>query len=107
MLMEFFRIPLARDGNNEFQNFFYCEEPILSRQVEMAGRRMYYLVDAQAIHRHIPSTKGDPVKSIQHWKRLRLYFVNHYSGDSWIGKKLVSFSIKLYVQLFIWTRSRY
>lgn len=87
--------------------FLYCEEPILSRQVEMAGRRMYYLTEAQAIHRHIPSTKGDPVKRFQHWKRSRLYFVNHYSGDSWLGKKLASFSIKLYVQLFIWTRSRY
>lgn len=77
--------------------FLYCEEPILSRQVEMAGRRMYYLADAQAIHRHIPSTKGDPVKRFQHWKRSRLYFVNHYSGDSWIGKTISIFSISLYV----------
>lgn len=77
--------------------FLYCEEPILSRQVEMAGRRMYYLADAQAIHRHIPSTKGDPVKRFLHWKRSRLYFVNHYSGDSWIGKTISIFSISLYV----------
>lgn len=77
--------------------FLYCEEPILSRQVEMVGRRMYYLAGAQAIHRHIPSTKGDPVKRFLHWKRSRLYFVNHYSGDSWIGKTISIFSISLYV----------
>lgn len=80
--------------------FLYCEEPILSRQVEMTGRRMYYLADVQAIHRHIPSTKGNPVKRFQHWERSRLYFVNHYSGDSWIGKKVNIFSISLYVALY-------
>lgn len=84
--------------------FLYCEEPILSRQVEMAGKHMYYVADAQAIHRHIASTKGDPVKRFQHWKRSRLYFIDRYSGDSWIGKKLASLSVKFYVQLFISTK---
>lgn len=80
--------------------FLYCEEAILSRQVEIAGKRMYYTAETQAIHRHIASTKGDPVKRFQHWKRSRLYFINRYSGDSWIGKKLASLSMTLYVGLF-------
>lgn len=84
--------------------FLYCEEPILSRQVEMAGKRMYYTAEAQAIHRHIASTKGDPVKRFQHWKRSRLYFINRYSGDSWIGKKMASLSMTLYVGIFTFAK---
>lgn len=80
--------------------FLYCEEPILSRQVEMAGKRMYYIAEVQAIHHHIASTKGDPVKRFQQWKRSRIYFINRYSEDSWIGKKLASFSMTVYVGLF-------
>lgn len=80
--------------------FLYCEESILARQVEIAGKRMYYTAEVQAIHRHIASTKGDPIKRFQHWKRSRLYFINHYGDDSWIGKKLASLSMMLYVGLF-------
>lgn len=81
--------------------FLYCEEAILSRQVEKVGKRMYYKADIQAIHRHVASTKGDPIARFRQWKRSRIYFINHYSDDSWIGKKIVSFSIKLYIGLFI------
>lgn len=84
--------------------FLYCEEPILSRQVEMAGKCMYYLAEAQAIHHHIASTKGDPVKRFEQWKRSRLYYILRYSGDSWIGKKIASFSTMLYTQLFIFAK---
>lgn len=79
--------------------FLYCEEPILSRQVEMAGKRMYYTAEVYAIHRHIAITKGDPIKRILHWKRSRLYFIEHYSNDSWIGKKIASLSTILSVLL--------
>lgn len=84
--------------------FLYCEEAILSRQVELAGKRMYYTAEAQAIHRHIVTTKGDPVKRFQQWKRSRLYFINRYSDDSWIGKKLASLSMMLYVGLFTFAK---
>lgn len=80
--------------------FLYCEEAILSRQVEAAGKRMYYTIETQAIHRHISSAKGDPIKRFQQWKRSRIYFINRYSGDSWIGRKLAMLSISLYVGLF-------
>lgn len=84
--------------------FLYCEEAILARQVEMVGKRIYYTAEAQAIHRHIASTKGDPVKRFRQWKRSRLYFINRYSGDSWIGKKLASLSTILYVGLFTFAK---
>lgn len=80
--------------------FLYCEEAILSRQVEIADKRMYYTADIQAIHRHIASTKGDPIARFRQWKRSRIYFINRYSGDSWIGKKIACFSMQLYVGLF-------
>lgn len=80
--------------------FLYCEEAILSRQVEMMGKHMYYTIEAQAIHRHIPSTKGNRFKRFQYWKHSRLYFINHYSNDSWLGKKIASFAVVLYANLF-------
>ncbi len=84
--------------------FLYCEEPILSRQVEMAEKCMYFTAKAQATHRHIASTKGDPVKRFQHWKRSRIYFIDRYSGDVWIGKKLAILSMILYVRLFTFVK---
>lgn len=60
--------------------FLYCEEAILSRQVEFARKKMYYIADYQAIHAHIASTKGNPIKRFENWKNARLYFIDRYSG---------------------------
>lgn len=79
--------------------FLYCEEAILARQVEAAGKRMYYTASLQAIHQHIPSKKGDSVKRFRRWKRSRIYFIERYSGDCWLGKKISILSISLYVLL--------
>ena len=81
--------------------FLYCEEAILSRQVEVAGKRMYYLATAQAVHRHVKSEKGDPVKRFKTWGKSRCYFIDHYSKDHWLGKQIAKFSMKLYVATFI------
>ena len=72
--------------------FLYCEEAILSRQVEAAGKRMFYTAEAQAMHRHIKSAKGSPIKRFKQWRRSRIYFIKRYSGDTWYGKKLAIFS---------------
>ena len=80
--------------------FLYCEEAILARQVEMAGKKMYYLADTQAIHRHIKSEKGDPVKRFRHWQRSRIYFYKRYSNDSWLGCQISIFSMRMYVFCF-------
>lgn len=81
--------------------FLYCEEAILSRQVEMAGKKMFYTVDTKAIHRHISSEKGNPIKRFKQWKRSRIYFINKYSGDCWLGKKISTLLMSVYVELFI------
>ena len=81
--------------------FLYCEEAILSRQVEHGGKRMYYMADLQAVHRHIQSAKGNPIPRFQQWRRSRLYFIRKYSGDSWWGRLLASLSMCLYMSLMI------
>ena len=80
--------------------FLYCEEAILARQVEMAGKKMYYLADTQAVHRHVKSEKGDPVKRFKHWQRSRIYFYRGYSKDSWWGRWISILSMRLYVLVF-------
>ena len=80
--------------------FLYCEEAILARQVEMAGKKIYYLADTQAVHRHIKSEKGDPVKRFKHWQRSRIYFYKRYSKDSWWGRWISILSMRLYVLIF-------
>ena len=81
--------------------FLYCEEAILSRKVELAGKRMYYLATAQAVHRHVNSEKGDPVKRFKEWRKSRCYFIDHYSNYHWFGKQIAKLSMRLYVMTFI------
>ena len=80
--------------------FLYCEEAILSRQVEQADKRMYYLATAQAVHRHVKSDKGDPVKRFKVWGNSRCYFIDNYSNDHWFGRMVAKLSMKLYVMTF-------
>lgn len=80
--------------------FLYCEEAILSRQVELTGKRMYYLATAQAVHCHIKSDKGDPVKRFKVWGNSRCYFIDRYSKDHWLGKQIAKLSMRLYVLAF-------
>ena len=81
--------------------FLYCEEAILSRQVEMNGKKMYYLATAQAVHRHVKNEKGDPIKRFKIWGKSRCYFIDRYSKDHWFGKQIAKLSMKLYVATFI------
>ena len=90
--------------NNFFDEypFLYCEEAILSRQVEQSNKwKMYYSADVQAIHRHINNRKGDPVPRFRQWKRSRLYFINRYSGDHWWGRWIAGISLRLYINSMI------
>lgn len=82
--------------------FLYCEEAILSRQVELSEKwKMYYSADIQAVHRHVKNEKGDPIPRFRQWKRSRLYYINRYSGDHWWGKTIAKISISLYINSMI------
>lgn len=80
--------------------FLYCEEAILSRQVELADKRMYYLATSQAVHRHVKSDKGDPVKRFKVWGKSRCYFIDRYGKDHWFGRQIAKLSMRLYVTTF-------
>lgn len=80
--------------------FLYCEEAILSRQVEMNGKKIYYLATAQAVHRHVKSEKGNPVKRFKTWGKSRCYFIDRYSNDHWLGRQIAKLSMRLYVAVF-------
>lgn len=81
--------------------FLYCEEAILAKQVEKAGKRMFYTSDTQAIHRHVKSEKGDPRPRFRQWNRSRQYFIRKYSNDPWYGKIIASLSMVLYTNFLI------
>jgi hypothetical protein len=89
------------------QNFFdehvflYCEESILSQQVLKAGKKMYYLADCAAIHRHVKSEKGDPRPRFKAWRKSRLYYIENCSGDSSWRKYMASASIRIYTGFLI------
>lgn len=80
--------------------FLYCEEAILSRQVEQRGKKMYYVATVQAVHRHIKSEKGNPINGFRRWKKARIYYVRKYSGEGWLGKLITILSIYMYVMVF-------
>ena len=95
------RMPFLKEiGFFDENVFLYCEEAILSRQVELAGKKMYYLATAQAIHRHVKSEKGDPIKRFKVWGKSRCYFIDKYSNDHWLGKQIAKLSMRLYVLAF-------
>lgn len=81
--------------------FLYCEEAILSKQVERSGWRMYYSATSRAIHRHINKDKGDPAGRFREWRRSRIYFIERYSDDSRLGKQIAKLSIRIYIALMI------
>ncbi len=87
--------------------FLYCEEAILSRQVEQSKSwRMYYFTEVLAIHRHVKSEKGNPIPRFKQWERSRMYFIKKYSGDLCIGRIISMISVKLYTFLMILNNKR-
>lgn len=79
----------------------YCEEAILSRQVEQSGKKIYYTTEVQAVHAHRKSGKGNPVNRFKQWRRSRLYYIDKYSGDSRFGKFMASLSMRIYMGIMI------
>jgi GT2 family glycosyltransferase len=80
--------------------FLYCEEAILSKQVEQSGKwKMFYFADTYAVHRHISSEKGDSITRFRQWQRSRNYYTNNYSDDNWLGKKITTLSFMTYTTL--------
>ena len=92
---------LKKIGFFDEEVFLYCEEAILSRQVELSGKRMYYLATAQAQHRHIKSEKSAPIKRFKTWGKSRCYFIDKYSGWPWMARQIAKLSMRMYVFTFV------
>lgn len=91
---------IKRIGFFDEQVFLYCEEAILSKQVEQAGLRMYYVANLQAVHRHVKSTKGNPRKRFKAWISSRLYFERHYNYQSFWNHFMKTIGWKSYLAVF-------
>ena len=83
-------------GYFDERTFLYGEEPILARQVELSGKKMYYNASAQAIHDHKKSKEGTPAYCSKHWKHSQILYIRHYSGYPIWGKIYAEFSTHLY-----------
>jgi hypothetical protein len=81
--------------------FLYCEESILSRQVEEYNKQIYYLAEAQAMHRHIPSEKGNPVKRFKLWITSNRYFESRYHDEGLMKNLIKKISLDLYELVFL------
>mgnify|MGYP002626761376 CR=1 FL=1 len=83
---------LKKIGFLDESTFLYSEEPILAKQVEHAGMHIYYMSEAQAVHHHIKSEKGNSKNRMRLLYRSRSYYLSHYSGYSPFKLLLLSFS---------------
>lgn len=75
--------------------FLYSEESILAKQVLLNKKKMYYLRDAYAIHRHIKSEKGNPANNLQELFSSREYYLSKYSGYNGFALKMLLISKSL------------
>lgn len=72
--------------------FLYCEEAIFAHQVKQHGKKIYYLSDTFAIHRHIKSEKGNPYKRLITLCNSRDYKNSHHSDYNGIQTALLYYS---------------
>lgn len=72
--------------------FLYCEEPILAKQVEYSGKRIYYLYDAKAVHYHLECQKGKVKPRMRAMFKSRNYYLRKYSGYCGIKLNVLLFS---------------
>lgn len=81
--------------------FLYCEEAILSKQVEHEGQKMYYDASSQAIHHHVKGEKGTPIPRFRNWITSRLYFELTYNYQGLWQHWLKVIGWKSYLAMFI------
>lgn len=96
------RLPFLKEiGFFDENVFLYCEESILSKQVEHAGMKMFYTADCHAVHNHQVSAKGNPTFRFRIWRDSRIYFIKKYSDNKWYGKIIAIMNMRLYVRIMM------
>lgn len=82
--------------------FLYCEETILSKQIERSKKwKIYYFSNVQAVHRHVKKEKGNPCPRLRQWRRSRIYVIRQYSDRHWLSKMIAILSVCLYIRIVI------
>lgn len=71
--------------------FLYCEEPILAKQVEIFGKKIFYLADSYAFHRHIAYENVNPSKKMEQFWKSQKYFYRKYLGLSRVKMLFIRF----------------
>lgn len=96
------RLPfLQKIGFFDENVFLYCEEAILSKQVECTGMKMYYTAEAQAVHNHQASAKGDPAARFLVWRDSRVYYIKEYAKYPWYGELFAITSMRMYIFIML------
>lgn len=75
--------------------FLFCEEAILGKQVRNKGKKMYYLNETFAIHRHLESQKGSYIRRYRAFENSRCYFLKYYSGYNYLELSVIFLSRKV------------
>lgn len=83
------------------ETFLYGEEPILGRQVELAGKKLFYTSKTYAVHDHKKSREGDRSFCFKHWKQSRLIYIRKYSHLNRIERSIAILSTHMYFLLLI------
>lgn len=60
--------------------FLYCEEVIFAKQIHDMGLHLFYTAGAYAIHKHIKSQKGSPLKNLRRLFISRNFKNKYYSN---------------------------
>lgn len=79
--------------------FLYGEETILARQIVNSGKKIYYMADVRAVHRHIKSTKGNPISRMLTLYKSKKYRIKRYENYN----KVQLFLWEISCQLRIWS----
>lgn len=62
--------------------FLFCEEAILSKQVLLQRKKMFYVATTIAKHQHIRKQKKPKEKQLKQWLKSRLYFEKKYNTNN-------------------------
>lgn len=81
--------------------YLYCEEAILSKQVEHEGMKMFYTTKAMAVHNHQASAKGDPIARFRTWRNSRIYYIKGYAKYPWYGESFAITCLQIYIFIML------
>lgn len=92
---------LKKIGYFDENVFLYCEEAILSKQVEHEGMKMFYTAETQAMHNHLASEKGNPEARFRAWRDSRVYYIKGYAKYPWYGESFAITCLQIYIFIML------